>query len=266
MLKFIRNHKLISALVIVCVLAAGAGFYVLRQLRDNGIYVKVQRGTIVEAIYGIGTIKASRVFSLKLGIPSVVDKILVQEGAFVKKGNGLVVLDGSRQYRAPFDGIVTELNFKEGETVFPQSPILTVTDFKDRYVVVSLEQESALKAKPGQSTQLSFESMREQTFQGRVTSVYANGDRFLVRIDVPDLPSTILPGMAADVSLLVRTINDVLLVPINAIQVGKVYVKAGEYSEPSERAITTGILDGNRAQILSGEVREGDLVRVAKEN
>jgi multidrug efflux pump subunit AcrA (membrane-fusion protein) len=266
MVNIFRKHKVISALVVIAVIGAATVYLVLNRLKDRGIYEPVVRGSIVEAIYGIGTVKASRVFQLKVAIPSVIEKILVEEGSAVKKGDDLIVLDASRRYTAPFSGVINELNFKEGETVLSGASILMLTDISDRYFIVSIEQQGALKAKPGQSVELSFESIREQNFHGRVKSVYSSGDRFLVRIEVQDLPATILPGMTADISISVKTHEDVLLVPVRAIDVGKVYVKDEKTGRSVEQKITTGIIDGNKAQVLAGEIREGDLVRVAKGN
>lgn len=264
MIEFLKRHKLVSGILVLLIILAAFSYFALDQIRGKDTFVKVERGAIVESIYGIGTIKASREFALRVGVPSVIEKFFVKEGQSVKKGEPLVLLDTKRRYNAPFDGVITQLPAKVGETIFPQAPLLTLTDFSDRYVIVSLEQKGALKAKTGQQAQLSFESIRDQKFSGKVTSVYSNPEGFLVRIDVSDLPHTLLPGMTADVAIAIKTHEDVLLVPIAAINIGKIYVRRTEFELADEKPVQIGLVDGQMAQILSGDVQEGDFVRIAK--
>src|SRR5690606_36202808 len=110
-------------------------------------------------------------------------------------------------------------------SVFPNSEILTITNLNDRYMVVSMEQQGALRVRRGQYARLSFDSIREKTFQGIVESIYSQGNDFLARINLENLPYNILPGMTADVAIAIKEHKDVLLVPIAALGDGAVYLR-----------------------------------------
>ncbi|MBL4818190.1 MAG: secretion protein HlyD, partial [Deltaproteobacteria bacterium] len=134
-------------------------------------------------------------------------------------------------------------------------PILTLTDMENRYLKVSLEQTGALKVKHGLKARINFEGLRNQTFNGEVVSVYSNKDRLLLRIQFDSLPTNILPGMSADVAVVIGEIQDVLLIPVSAISVGEVTLKSGKKIQ-----IQIGVADGAMAQLTSSNLKEGDEV------
>ena len=221
-----KAHKIIA--VVVVVLVALAAVLVLRAVKSGGerLTEPLQKGSIVESVYGIGTVLPNRRFDLKLGVTSTIRRLLVQEGDQVKRGQPLVQLD-EVTFSAPFAGTVTSLPFKPGETVFASTTVLTLVDLRDRYLVVSLEQRAALRVRKDHKARISFDSMRGEAYDGAVESVYSNDNNFLVRIEVSTLPSQILPGMTADVAIAIAERRDVLLAPVAAIDAGKVYVKRG---------------------------------------
>ncbi len=209
----------------------------------------LQRGSILESVYGIGTVTATRRFQLKSGVTNTIKNIFVKEGDRVQSGQPLMHLEGSEKFRAPFAGTVTSLPFKVGENVFAQSILLNLVDLLDRYILVSLEQQGILLIQRGQPAKLSFEGIRQQSYSGVVQAVYSNDANFLVRIDTPDLPPHILPGMTADVAIVIADHPDVLLAPIAAILGGQVIVQ-----RKAQRLLTveiqTGIVGETMAEIL----------------
>lgn len=258
LLARIKQHKtavLVAGLLLLTVVVIS----VLRanHRNDGALSEPIKRGTIAESVYGIGTVTATRSFQLKTAVPSAIRRLYVKEGDRVSQGQLLVELQDVSLFRAPFAGTVTSLPLKVGETVFAQSVILELADLQDRYLTVSLEQRGAIRVRPGQQARISFENMRGETYQGMVESVYSRGNDFLVRIDVSKLPPQILPGMTADVAIEIATRKDALLVPAAAIDNGTVRVKR-ERAKPVSVPIQVGVVDGAVAEIVSGEISEGD--------
>jgi multidrug efflux pump subunit AcrA (membrane-fusion protein) len=230
------------------------------QKKEEVATTPVIKGSIMESVYGIGTVMAKQSFQMKSGVASTINRVYVREGDFVKRGSPLVDLADTTLITAPFAGTITWLPFKTGEVVFPQSEILSLVDLRNRYIVVSLEQKGALKVRYRQIARISFDTMREDSFPGRVEAIYSQGNNFLVRIGVDNLPSQILPGMTGDVAINIREERDVLLVPTHAIHEGKVTVDRGE-NEPEIIEVTVGLVDGEKAQVV-GNLREGDVLLV----
>jgi membrane fusion protein, macrolide-specific efflux system len=251
-----KEHKIVTAAVAVFVVVAVILAIRSIQSRNERLTEPLKKGSIIESVYGIGTVSPNRRFDLKVGVTSTIRRLYVQEGDQVKRAQPLVQLDDVI-FNAPFAGTITSLPFKVGETVFAATPVLSVVDLRDRYLVVSLEQRGALRVRPGQKARISFDSMRGEAYGGEVESVYSHDNNFLVRIDVSSLPPQILPGMTADVAVAIAERRDVLLAPAAAIDAGKVYVRRGP-GRPRAVEVKIGIVDGTMAEIVAGDVHEGD--------
>jgi multidrug efflux pump subunit AcrA (membrane-fusion protein) len=261
LLTWVGRHRWTSFIVLLCVAISLFGIREFRVRSQGSLSEPLQRGTIIESVYGIGTVLSNRSFQIKPGVISTIDALYVREGDSVKRGAPLVRLD-KVVYRAPFAGTVTYLPFKVGENIFAQVPLLTLVDLKDRYLVVSFEQQGALRIRAGQKATLSFDTIRQQNYIGVVQSVYSNESNFLARIDVSGLPPMILPGMTADVAIEIRRHDQALMVPAAALISGHtVWVKRGS-GLPKKVDVQVGIVDKSQAEIVGGDVQAGDRVLV----
>jgi multidrug efflux pump subunit AcrA (membrane-fusion protein) len=210
----------------------------------------------VESVYGIGTVTARHTYDLKVGVTGTLSHLYVHEGDNAAKGAPLVSFLDGQLVRAPFTGVVTALTYKEGETVFPQIPVLSLTDLKDPYVVVSLEQSGALRVKAGQAAFLSFENLRDQKITGKVTSIYPKDGQFFVNIEAPGLPTQVLVGMTSDVAIQVAQKDDVLQVPLVAVAQGK--VKLVRNGITKSVPVKLGAMDGTWGEVLDGDLTPED--------
>lgn len=218
--------------------------------------VQPKMGKMVESVYGIGTVTARHTYDLKLGVMDTLKKLFIDEGATVKKGDPLVSFVDNSLSRAPFDGVVTSLPYKEGETIFPQLAVLTLTDLKNPYIVVSLEQSAAIPVRKDQKAFLSFESLRGQRLEGTVSAIYPKDGDFYVNIEVPNFPEGILVGMTCDVAIQVAAKDNVLQIPVVAVDKG--YVTILKSGIPKKVAVKLGATDGSWAEVTDNSVQPGD--------
>ena len=170
--------------------------------------------------------------------------------------------------KAPFDGLVAELYISEGGTVGPQSPVaLFVTN--EIEVVIDVEENRI-----GQVYEDQYAALRVAAFPGRdfpavVNSVAPVADTdthtFAVKITPIDEEGLLRSGMYADVSLLANEKQSTLLVPRAAIVLYNnqetVYV-VNDNNTVEQRAITTGLINGEYAEIIEG-LEPGDTVVIA---
>lgn len=261
MIFFSKNMK-IAAAVIVILLSA---FIMLQIKRSKPVLsIQVKRGDLVESVYGIGTVTANKNFNLKVAIPTNVKEIFVHEGDFVIKGAPLLLLEDTPVFKAPFSGTVTALYYKVGEAVTPQSIMLTLTDMKDRYLTISLEQQGAVRVEPGQQAKLSFEGLRDQVFDGKVDALFSRDGQFLVRVQSATLPEKILPGMTMDVAIVVKRKPNALVIPLRALSQGSVQKKTKSGYELIP--VKIGLVDEDKVEILQSTLQEGDEVLLPKVN
>ncbi len=247
------SHRLLSLALPVALLV-----FLVFQLRARSETVAIRKGDLLETVYGLATVKANRVYNLRVGVPSRIRRLYVQQGDEVQAGSPLAEFDEMPATRSPFAGVVTTLNYNNQEIVFPQMTILTVTDFSDRYLLVSLEEQGALRIRKGQTARVSFEGLPSSRFDCSVAGLFPDEGQFQVRVYCKDLPREILPGMTADVLIEVGKKNGVLLVPLSALRENRTRVIRG--SQQMDVQIQTGSNDGEFAEVKNGDIREGDLV------
>ncbi len=255
----LRIAILISSVVALVVLAAV--LWGVRRQRSFE-YVKPVRGEVTEAVYGLGKVKSIHRFEVKLGVLSTVKRLFVREGQHVRAGEKLIEFDSNALFRAPFEGTITLIHNYEGETALPQIPILRLEDLRQRFIELSLEQEGALRIKPGQVAKISFESVRGKTHPGKVTALFSREDEFLAHIEVEGLDEGVLPGMTADVTIEIGKISGALLVPVKAIQSGMVSVRRG--GKRQKIKVEVDHVDGLMAEIKGDALSLSDEVLVPK--
>ena len=139
---------------------------------------------------------------------------------------------------APMSGTVTRLNVEEGEIVtsgrsaFSQGPaILTIADLSRMVVKTRINEVDIAKIALGQRVGIRVDAYRDRVFEGRVSEVAPSaytpdprggqqGDgtiTFEVMIEVIGSPPELLPGMSADVDIIVMEADNVLQLPIDSV-------------------------------------------------
>ncbi|MBM9579723.1 HlyD family efflux transporter periplasmic adaptor subunit [Leptospira sp. 201903070] len=249
-----RWGRMTSIGVLTIILGLGS-FLVFREKRTE---VSPQIGPIVELVYSLGTVKSDRVYHLKLGVTSSIRKIFVKEGEVVREGQELLVSDSGTGFRAPFSGTITSIPFQEGEVVMPGAPVLTMMDLKKTYILLSLDQDSVLRIRPGQRAELSFETIRGNKVFGKVERVYPSDGQFYVRVSVDSMPEGTLPEMTADVAVEVARKENALLIPVKAVEKGKIRVRRNGKVFYVEAKV--GAVDGEWCEVLENSVLESDTV------
>jgi multidrug resistance efflux pump len=212
-------------------------------------------GRVVEGIYGLGTVNADQVYTVKTGVSLQLQELLVKEGDQVRAGQTLARFDES-VVRAPFAGTVTHVAFKAGEIVPPQAPVIKITNLNHLFLEVNLEQQSVLRVAPGKGVAISFESLRDKSFGGTVKNIYPREQQFIVRIELEQWPRGVLPGMTADVAIEATAKEDALLIPVKAVDEGKVtLLRDGERTKAD---VTLGTVSGEWAEVVAGDIRPSD--------
>lgn len=228
--------------------------------QSNKESLTIARGSIVEAVYALGTVKPLQSYSLKFGISASIKDLFIEEGQFVTKGDPLLSNDSGIVFKAPFSGIITNLTLSKNEIAMPGVPILELIDMKSAFIQVSLDQESALRVKANQKAQLSFESIRGHVYEGNVERVYPSHGQFIVRINSPKLPEGILAEMTTDVAIEVSRKENVILVPLIAADKGKIIrIRDGKKSKIE---IKLGAINSEFGELVEGDLVENDEVFV----
>lgn len=254
-------HMKRTTLIIGSILFLIFALFLIYFWREKGYeIVRPHMGNLTEAVYGLGKVKSQNRFEVILGVIKTVKHKFVNEGDLVKKGAQLIQFEDNVIIKSPIDGTVTLARLYPGETALPNTPILRVEDLTNKYIELSLEQQSILRVKPGQPAKITFETLRGQVLQGQVSSIFPRDEEFLVRINVANLDPNILPGMTADVSIEIGSIQNTILIPLNSVINGSVYIRKGHLWKKTK--VEVDHVDGNWAEIKGGTLTVDDEIRV----
>ncbi|MDR3606830.1 MAG: efflux RND transporter periplasmic adaptor subunit [Oligoflexia bacterium] len=259
--EWIGRRKILSSLIAVFLIGAVATIQIFAHAYSGQLSEPLEKGTIIDAVYGIGTVTAYKRFSFNPQVSNTVTESYVMEGDSVKKGAPLLKTDVGLKHYAPFDGVVNFFPYRNGENAYPTTPMMVVTNMRDRYIVVSMEQQGAMKVKVGQTAKISFDSLRDQIFEGKVSSVYSYLSNFYARIDTVQIPDYILPDMTCDVAIVIGVRENALLVPLPAFIKGSVWAKRGN-GLPHVVPVKLGVIDGTHAEVIEGDLQAGDRVLI----
>jgi HlyD family secretion protein len=167
--------------------------------------------------------------------------------------------------RAPFEGIVAEINGEVGEFVtpspvgIPTPPAVDVVDTSCIYITAPIDEVDAPRVREGMTARVTLDAFRDRSFSAHVRRVapyvldlekQARTVEVEAEIESPgDVP--LLPGYSADVEVILAEHADVLRVPTRALVEGRrLYVL--EDGVIRAREVKTGIGNWEYTEVTGG--------------
>jgi HlyD family secretion protein len=193
---------------------------------------------------------------------------------------------------SPVDGIVISRNVDVGQTVaasFQTPTLFTIAqDLTKMQIDTNVAESDIGRVKAGQETDFTVDAYPDTTFEGKVWQkrqapiTVQNVVTYDVVIQVNNRDLRLMPGMTANVSIVINRKKDVLKVSNAALRFkperpggtkgasaeGGQKRPSGpavwvlENGEPQRVAVTLGITDGVNSEVLSGDLKEGQAVIV----
>ena len=174
--------------------------------------------------------------------------------------------------RAPFSGIVAEINGELGEVVTPSPvgvatlPTVDLIDASCLYVHAPIDEVDAGQVREGMPVRITLDAFPNKPFEGRVRRVAAyvldlekQARTVAVEVDFADgAPvSRLLPGYSADVEVVIARKSDALRVPSEALLEGNRVLILNEDDRAEEREIIAGLSNWRFTEVVEG-LTEGD--------
>ncbi|MBP7147509.1 MAG: efflux RND transporter periplasmic adaptor subunit [Acidobacteria bacterium] len=168
--------------------------------------------------------------------------------------------------RAPFAGIVAEVNPELGEFVtpspigIPTPPAIDLWEEGCLYVVAPLDEIDAPRVRTGMPARVTLDAFPDRTFPGHVSRIapyVLDRERQSRTVDVEarlDDPASIpnlLPGYSADMEVLLDARENVLRIPTEALLEGD-RVLVYRDGRLAEAKVATGIGNWEQTEIVSG--------------
>ncbi len=147
-------------------------------------------------------------------------------------------------YAAPYDGMITNLPVREGETVVigiqnsPGSTLMTLANMSVITAEVRVDETDIVNVRLGQLAEVNIDAIPKRTFKAVVTEIGNNAivrstgvstsqqtsasqeaKDFKVVVTLQDAPENLRPGLSATAKITTATRSHVLTVPIQALTV-----------------------------------------------
>lgn len=122
---------------------------------------------------------------------------------------------------SPISGIIGVRNYEQGDMAAGQFPLVTVVQMKRVKVEVNVPEQDLGELKVGQCASLSVLSFPDEIFDGNIEKIRPVLDPMTrmgkIEILVENKDGRLKPGMYAEVSICVKTFENVVVVPKHAI-------------------------------------------------
>jgi len=180
--------------------------------------------------------------------------------------------------KSPVSGVVVSRNVDIGQTVaasFQTPTLFTIAqDLQHMQIDTSVAEADVGGIRVNQTVNFTVDAYPDRVFQGKVfrirldSKVLQNVVTYDVVISVNNPEEILLPGMTAFVSIVIDERNDILKLPLAALK----FRPAGGIGKPGKNVyrsennkavavpVQIGIADGKYAEIIGGDLKEGDLV------
>jgi HlyD family secretion protein len=170
--------------------------------------------------------------------------------------------------KAPFSGVVTALPTQTGDVVQIGTKAVQLDNLADLHLDVQISEIDIPQVGIGQPAQLVFDAYFESTFNGEITEISPVGTsvqgvvEYTVTLRMLDADVRIRPGMTAAVTILVEEIEDVFVIPNDAIVSDNgqdiVYVRRGGDYEAVP--VTLGSFSDFYSEVIEADIQEGELI------
>ncbi len=170
--------------------------------------------------------------------------------------------------RAPFAGIVAEINGELGEFVtpsppgIPTPPAVDLIDDSCLYVEAPIDEVDAARVRPGAAVRISLDAFRGQSFAGRVSRIapyvrelekQARTVDVEVRFDRPPAELALLTGYSADVEILLEQRTGAVRIPPETLLEGQRVLRYDPNARVlREVAVKTGLSNWRWTEVLQG--------------
>src|SRR5882724_11056258 len=193
-------------------------------------------------------------------------------------------------YAAPFDGMITNLPVREGETVVigiqnsPGSTLMTIADMSVITAEVKVDETDIVNVTMGQPAEVSIDAIPKKTFKAVVTEIGNNAivrstgvstsqqtsasqeaKDFKVVVTLQEAQDNLRPGLSATAKITTATRGGVLAIPIQALTVRtRADLKAGSGEKDSVQAAAPQAEASNPTTADKEEVQGVFVIRAGK--
>ena len=174
--------------------------------------------------------------------------------------------------RAPFNGVVGNVNVREGESVSTAgvpSAAFVIADTGRYHMDVTVDELDVARLRSGQLVGIAVDALPGTQVSGKVERISSTGSKingvvnYIVRVALDTGNDALKNGMSATAQIVVGSNPRAMLAPLNAVRhdsvMGKSFLNVRNGERTEEVEVSTGLRDATNIEIVSG-VSEGTVI------
>ncbi len=159
-----------------------------------------------------------------------------------------------KNIKAPFSGKIGIRKVNLGQYINPGEAIVSLQSINPMYVDFNLPEQALSQLKVGLKVAVTVDTFPGKTFDGKITAINSNVNQatrnILVRAGVKNDHGLLVPGMFANVNVLLPEHLDVVVVPVTAVTFSlygdSVFVIHPAKTSDNQKAVTTKKTDDSK--------------------
>jgi len=178
---------------------------------------------------------------------------------------------------APFDGVISDVNLRIGQSVSPGGAVITLADLVPLRIEAEVDELDVTQITIGMDALITVDALENTTLTGTLSRIAPVGrvvqgvTTYAIEIELTgDVPDVVRAAMGGEVDVVVGTLENVLAVPTRAIQRDEAteYVLVPQTEgDPLQITVTSGQSVGELTvvtPITEGQLSEGMTVVVGR--
>lgn len=230
---------------------------------------KVKKGDVIFSVSEIDEIE--NVQSVMNVIPKI-NSLNDIENYYIPK-TAVPTATTSPEIESPIDGIITEINIKEGDAAIGYIPVLTISDFNKLLVRVSVSELYIKDIKLNQNAEISGEAFANKKYKAKVkeispvakqkTTLTGTSEPTIdVLLEVLSKNTDLKPGFTTEAKIFTETHEETLSVPYSCLmqENDSEYVLIVKNEKISKVAVETGFETDSSVEIVKGIGKDDRIV------
>jgi membrane fusion protein, macrolide-specific efflux system len=288
-----RKRYWVTASVIVFIIILLVSFH----KNPNGVIyspVTLKRGDIHVSVLAVGYVAPENRLEIKPPISGRIEKVLAEEGQYVKKGQILLWMSSSeraalldaargqgpkeikkweRLYKptpviAPIDGTIILRNVEAGQSFSNNDAVLVMSDRLT--VKAQVDETDIAQIQLKERAEILLDAYPDTMIAGQVDLIGYEArtinsvTTYIVDVLPDHAPDVMRAGMTANVNFFIDSKQNVVLIPNEALKMrnGKTLTMVPNGSgDAIEKQITVGSSDGKQSEVIEG-LKENDTVLI----
>lgn len=249
---------------------------------EKNLGLKVEEAelrTLQKTVSVLGSVELdpARVAVIASRISGRISRLAVKEGDTVAKGDFVLEIESRQigdpppkiEFKAPINGTVLDRPIFTGDSVEPETRLLTIADMSDVYVIGRVYEGQVSQVKKGQTVRVRAEAYPEEIFTGQVEGFTPRLDpetRTLgVRVRVPNQEGKLFPNMRATLDIVVAEAASMIALPHAAVlgEAGNLFVFVQDDKNPHvflRTPVVVGQRDDRHIEIVEGVLPSAHVV------